>query len=218
MAEQPLGVAWREKSFGQRLKLGAPGGGICASGAPNEFSRASEVHQPELGFDFSPEMFLRCFGGPVTEDLEAILAHPHMPRSLELDSQGILHLTVSKPSNMNKFSFDTRKGFRPVYYEWRITKADGSWSADTTTLEWAQYDGHWYVSRGEIKTLPNSSAVHRIFTIKSFKPNVEVDDKEFTLDGLGLPDGFPIRDSIEGVTYRYGDKANAKPIIRRARP
>jgi hypothetical protein len=177
-----------------------------------------EVHQPELGFDFRPEMFVSCFGGPITEHLEAFLALPHVPRSVELDGQDILRLTVGKPSNMNKFSFDTRKGYRPVYYEWRITKADGTWNADTTTLEWAQYDGVWYVSRGEVKTLPNSGTVHRIFTIRSFKPNVEIGDKEFTLDGLGLPDGFPVSDSIEGTTYRYGDKTRANRIVHRASP
>ena len=73
------------------------------------------------------------------------------------------------------------------------------------------------VARAEIKTLPEARA-HRVFTLTEFKPNVKVDDKAFTLDGLGLPEGFPVSDAIEHITYRYGDKANAVAIIHRPKP
>ncbi len=187
--------------------------------------KSPEAHEPRIGFDFSPEMFVQCFGIPVVEHLELALEHPHVPRSLELNDQGILHVTTSskkrtadgEPRSKTKLSFDIGKGFRPTHYEWRTTRPDGSWNVDMTTLEWSQYDGHWYVSRGEIKTLPRS-AVHRAFTVKRFKPNVKVSDRKFTLEGLDLAYGFPVSDAIEGITYRYGDKKEAKPIIRRAKP
>jgi hypothetical protein len=175
-----------------------------------------DLHYPMVGYDFRPGIFLRFGNDPVTKHLQLALKHPPVPRSLELDSKGILHLTTGKPSNMSKVSFDTNKGFRPVFYEWRVTKDDGSWFADSTALQWAEYAGLWYVSRAELKTLP-TRAVYMTFAIDKFKPNAKVDDKEFTLDGLGLPDGFPVSDSIEGITYRYGDKANAKRIIRSPR-
>ena len=52
--DQGLGAVWSEKSFGQRLKFGAGGGEICASGGPNDFFRSSETPNTPTHYSKEP--------------------------------------------------------------------------------------------------------------------------------------------------------------------
>ncbi len=56
-------------------------------------------------------------------------------------------------------------------------------------------------------------------TVTEFQPNVEIDDYEFSLDGLDLPIGTRIIDKIADSRYRYKEdkKPGAKEGARRRR-
>ncbi len=73
---------------------------------------------------------------------------------------------------------------------------------NTLRLEWTEYDGIWYVSRADRNVLP-SNDIRFTFVVESFNPNVEVSDEQFALDGLALPEGLLVIDSIAGISYRY---------------
>jgi hypothetical protein len=55
LVDQVLGVVWREKSLGFRLNFGLLWGEICASGAPNDFSRSSETPNAPTHFPDEPK-------------------------------------------------------------------------------------------------------------------------------------------------------------------
>jgi hypothetical protein len=138
---------------------------------------------------------------------------------VELDEKGILRYTgwaaerrpSGKPRAVDKLWLDTQKGFLPVYHESLHNDADGAWGAEVIHLEWAQYHGVWYVARVE-RDSPPSHQVRCTFVVESFTPNVEVSDREFTLDGLGLPEGVPIEDDTAGhARYLYRPPDEFKP-------
>ncbi len=176
----------------------------------------ADLHERSIGYDFSPAVFIDVTGYPVMKHLEATLHVPETRRSVELDDKGILHYMTSaaermpsgKPRAVTKIGFDTEKGFLPIYYEAIHNRPDGTWSAQTIRLEWVQYNDVWYVSRVERDSLP-SHKTRFTFVVESFTPNAEVSDKEFTLEGLGIPEGLRVEDSIAGITYPY--RSSGKP-------
>jgi hypothetical protein len=192
------------------------------------FVEGADYHDRRIGYDFSPRRFIDITGHPVhpiTEYLEFALREPDALRSVELDDKGILHSLGStaerrpsgKPRAVDKLWLDTQKGFLPVYYESLYNDADGTWGAQTVRLEWARYNGVWYVSRVE-RDSPPSHQVRCIFTVESFTPNAEVGDREFTLDGLGLPEGLPIEDDTAGhARYLYRPPDDFKPAAQTVR-
>jgi hypothetical protein len=189
------------------------------------FVEGADCHARDIGYDFSPRRFIDVTGYPVrpaTEYLEFALHEADALRSVELDNKGILRYMGSseerrpsgKPRAVGKLWLDTQKGFLPVYHESLYNDTDGTWSAEVVHLEWAQYHGVWYVSRVE-RDSPPSHQVRRTFTVESFTPNVEVSDREFTLDGLGLPEGMPIEDDTAGnVRYLYRPPDEFKPASK----
>jgi hypothetical protein len=192
------------------------------------FVEGANYHDRNIGYDFSPHRFIDVTGHPVypvTKSLELALHSPDALRSVELDDEGILRCMGSsqerrpsgKPRAVDKLWLDTQKGFLPVYHESLYNDTDGTWSAEVIRLEWTQYNGVWYVSRVERDSLP-SHPVRCTFVVESFTPNVEVSDKEFTLDGLGLPEGMPIEDDTAGhARYLYRPPDEFKPAAQAVR-
>jgi len=184
-----------------------------------------EMHEVTVGYDFNPEIFCAPLGSSAVRHLEAILERPHVHRSVTHNEDGVLrftssgggHTSTGKPRSVTRIWFDPAKGYRPVFWEKRSNRNNGTWTARSVKLEWTQYKGAWYVSHAKRRHLPDSK-VHIAFTVERFKPNVEVSPKEFTLEGLGVPKGLRVHDAIAGIHYPYGDKASARPIIRRSKP
>lgn len=179
-----------------------------------------ELHNNNVGRDFHPETFFKFLGEKsLVEWLEYELEHPRSPadRSVKLDQDGILHLSVRAhiviPKRAERdgkeydveavIRFDTQRGLRPVFCERKFTNADGSWNAIQTKLQWAKFGSAWYVSAFEYNEPPSNHA-HTVGTVTDFAPNVEVSDAEFTLDGMAVPHGMIVFDKIAGVSYRYG--------------
>jgi len=173
-----------------------------------------ELYYNSVGRDFHPDTFFEVLGYPLTEWLELELEtnRADTDRSVEIDSDGILHLWVrahvvtprGKEYDVEtQIWFDTQKELRPVFYERKFKYPDGSWFARQVKLQWARFDSTWYVSAFEYSELPSNHG-HVVGTIKNFSTNVEVADEEFTLNGMDVPDGLLVSDSIAGVSYRYG--------------
>jgi hypothetical protein len=183
----------------------------------------ANVHERSVGYDFSPGIFLNVTDCPITKYLEFGLHDPDALRSLELDDRGILHYMTSaaertpagKPRTVDKIWFDTQKGFLPVYYEAIYNDPDGTWGARTIRMEWAQYNGIWYVSRVE-RDSPPGHKIGCTFVVESFTPNVDVNDQEFTLDGFALAEGTRIDDTIAGISYPYGFAVQSPAELEKA--
>jgi len=174
-----------------------------------------ELYDHSVGQDFHPETFFRVLGSEsLVEWLETELETPgtNRDRSVELGNDGILHILLhvhyAFPERQEydveiNISLDTKKGFVPVLIERKLSYADGSWNARQVKLQWAKFGSAWYVSAFEYNE-PPSNHRHTVGTIKNFSYNVEVSDNEFTLDGMGIPDGMPVYDNISGTSYLYG--------------
>ena len=164
-------------------------------------------------------------GYSAVRHLEAILKRPHVHRSVTRDKNGILRFTSSgggrtttgKPRSSTRIWFDPAKEYRPVFWEERSNRNDGTWNAHTVNFDWMQYEGAWYVSHAERRHLPKNKR-HMTFKVERFRSNVEVSPREFTLEGMDVPKGLLVCDSIAGIHYPYGDKASARPILSRAKP
>lgn len=180
-----------------------------------------EFHRREIGRDFHPEAFLSFFGSTSLAGwLEYQLEHEFdysgtkTERSVELDDEGVLHVSVrtyattgarhgrEETDRAVKISFDTQKGYRPVYYERKVTRADGSWYRRQAKLQWARFGSTWYVSAFEHNMLP-SNRNHTVGTIKDFRPDVTVSDAEFTLEGMGIRNRTFVHDRVADKNYWY---------------
>ena len=156
-------------------------------------------------------------GTHLTKLLMLFIEHPEFNRPVVLDSNGIVHLIaqghVVNPATHDEydhkyhFSFDTQKALLPVFYCSAMRHEPNDWGRTEAKLEWTKYESDWYVSRVEYGMKPRDT-VHRIATIKDFKPNVEISDEEFTLDGMDIPDGYLVVDRIAGLQYRYTKPVN----------
>jgi hypothetical protein len=177
-----------------------------------------EFYPDNVGQDFHPDTFFTFLGGMSLVEWFEYQLDPPEPRviSVELDNDDILRVSVrihvvvpKRPGRAAKeydsevtIRLDTQKGLRPVFFESRFTYSDGSWHARRANLQWAKFGSAWYVSAFEYNALPSNHR-HTVGTVKKFSPNVEVSDKEFTLDGMDVPDGMRVNDKIAGVSYRY---------------
>ena len=177
-----------------------------------------EFYPDNVGQDFHPDTFFTFLGGMRLVDWFEYQLDPPEPRviSVELDDDGVLRFSVrihvvlpKRPGRAAKeydaedtITFDTQEGLRPVSFEIRVKYSDGSWYARRANLQWAKFGSAWYVSAFECENLPSNHR-HTVGTVKKFSPNVEVSDKEFTLDGMDVPDGMRVNDKIAGVHYRY---------------
>lgn len=176
-----------------------------------------ENYDREIGWDFHPDTFFEVLGeASLARWLEYELKNPRAPvdRSIELDNNGILHLLVRAHVAIRRdrgleeydvetrISFDTQKGYRPVFYERKFINTNGSWHAMQAKLQWAQFGSAWYVSAFEYNEPPGNRR-HTIGKIESFNPNVEVADGEFTLEAMGIVDGMYVDDKVKGVKYWY---------------
>jgi len=166
----------------------------------------------KIGIDFHPDISKDFRGLELVKLLNGLMKYPPPYASTEIDTEGILHYIagghlVREGERYDEdliLSFDTKKGLLPVSYYMLNKYADPNkdWGREIK-LEWAKFDSVWYLTGAEYFSLPNKRK-HVVFKVKDFTPNVDVSDKEFTLNSMGIPDGTMISDSIAGIAYRYG--------------
>lgn len=181
---------------------------------PGEFNR-------ELGYNCNPDAFMCWYLTPVSEQLRRLLNGP-ASLSTKVDSSGILHLITDyedqKIRQRQVISIDPAKGYRLVAGLKIRNQLDNPERSHTDFLDinWEQYGSSWYIKdaqfdvyngvhSAEDRSLLKSSDLRRSakVTVADFHPNVEIDDSEFTLDGLDFPIGIRIIDKIAGFHYRY---------------
>lgn len=174
-----------------------------------------------MGNDFNPDTFLRWYGTPLAEHLRRVLNGPAR-LSTKMDNSGILHLILDY-NDQNKHEhqvlyIDPAKGYRligGINIRDVFGKPDRSHS-DFLDINWKQYGTHWYIKdaqfavysgvhSAEDRSLLEPSDLKRStkVTVTDFHPDVQVDNSEFTLDGLDIPIGLEIIDRISGLRYKY---------------
>jgi hypothetical protein len=169
----------------------------------------------KIGLDYHPDVFLNFYGNALVKWLKGLILKTEYPpdyTSVEVDTEGILHYIagghlVHEGEGYDqelKFSFDTNKGLLPIsyYLDNKYVDPNKNWGGEAK-FEWSKFDSVWYLTQAEYSVL-RGKGKHVVFTIKDFTPNVDVSDNEFTLDGMNIPDGIMITDSIEHIAYRYG--------------
>ncbi len=167
--------------------------------------------------DIHPAVFTSFNDYPLIRRLQRILeydfaANPEHYASTELDDKGILHIISGGPVESSEvlstyeyqMSFDTKRELIPVLFKSTNKEPEGNVTS-TVSLEWARYDSIWYVRRVEYNIEPGNEN-HRVLTIKNFSPNIDVSDKEFTLDGLNLNNRMIVHNGIKNTTYRYQEE------------
>jgi len=183
-------------------------------------SPAKEWHR-ELSRDFHPDTFSNINHYSIA-DLIQRLIEGSASISLELDNSDFLKIKSDyrddKVELKKEYWFDKAAGFRLVLRRRNRTNLEsGETSISCLRLSWKQYEQTWYVSKGEYEAGPAYSykigeepqvkkpfQYRQEFVIENLTPNVDVNDSEFTLDGLDLPDGMSVVDTVSGVTYQYG--------------
>lgn len=158
---------------------------------------------------------------PLDMQLQSLL-EGNSTLSTRLDSDGILHLIADyKSQNQSAhrvISIDPSKDYRLVrglYIHENYFSPDRSFT-NYMDIDWEQYESCWYVKTAryafyegahfdkDLSSLePGKLKKSTTVTITDFHPNVNVNDSEFTLDGLDLPAGTLIVDRIVGATYKY---------------
>jgi len=173
-----------------------------------------------IGYDFNPSTFMECYGTPLTVHTDRVLDGP-ATLSTKMDSDGILHLiTDYRDQNVRThqdISVDPAKGYRLV--DWfrimeRFDRPERS-HTDFFEIEWDKYESSWYAKAAKMASYagvhsPEDISSLRVenvrtsiaVTVTEFDPNVEINDSEFTLNGLGLPVGTLIVDKISGTNYK----------------
>lgn len=215
------------KYRGPRLRAVARSGKTCIRvGSEVYITDPQGYGSHEIGQDFRPETFLRVFrtaslAGWLEYQLDHQFDYPtaNTERSVRLDDKGVLHVSVrtqgtprtrddrAEVERTVKISFDTRKGYRPVYYERRSMRANGSEFTRQAKLQWARFGSVWYVLAFEANA--TTDRPRRVTgTIKEFRPDVSLSDAAFTLDGLDILEGTTVRDDTLGKEYLYESPEN----------
>ena len=174
----------------------------------------------ELGNDFNPNTFMQCFHDPIVEHLEGVLDGP-ATLSTKMDKDGVLNLiTVWKDKNhyqRNVMSVDSNKGYRLVGTYALMQRIDmpARNHTDFFEVQWDEHESSWYVKSAKFASYvgihspedrlslePGNLRSSTAIEVTEFHPNVEINDSEFTLNGLGLPVGTPVVDKISGISYK----------------
>lgn len=174
-----------------------------------------------LSKDFHPDTFLIREHRSFAERIQSIIEGPSV-LSLDLSDSGIFKIRAVHSNNERKwdseFWLDKEKGFRLVRYKRVQTRlGTGQKVTEDIQMSWKRYGQFWYINEAKCELGPTfyyiageEPQVKRPyrdmveFVIEDFKPNVDVSESEFTLDGLNLREGIPVVDRISGVTFRYG--------------
>jgi len=180
----------------------------------------------QLGYDFNPDTFMLWYLAPVSEHIRRVLNGP-ANLSTKTDSNGILLLiTDYKDQNHREHQviyLDPAKDYRLIGgLNIRENFKDPNRShTDFLDIHWDQYQSSWYIKNAHFSVYkgvhspevrdsidPDKLRKKASTIITDFHPNVEVDDSEFTLDGIGLPNGTLIVNKISGLRYRYNPSEN----------
>lgn len=176
----------------------------------------------KLGYDFNPETFKLWHNYPISEAIQRILDGP-ATLSTKLDNDGILQL-IADYNDLNKrqkniIYLDTTNGYRYIrgLRIWEYHEDPNRSYTEFIDNHWNKYKTIWYIQNAEYASyrgIHSLEDMHSIETdkltkkisimISDFQPNVNIDDSEFTLESLNIPNGTTVVDRILGTNYIYG--------------
>jgi len=182
----------------------------------------------QVGYDFHPETFIRYQHFRLSELLERMAGQPDIVLEVTKEPKDITRIVGESKDETSegKIIISLINGADGVRLaSWESTSRD---SAETRSaarrsrlqVNWQKYAGNWYIS----KVVSEGAGVYdglrserrTTVTILDFTPNVEIEDKEFTLDGLGIRPGATVHDSVLDTTYKYaGAKGDSAERLRR---
>jgi beta-lactamase regulating signal transducer with metallopeptidase domain len=182
----------------------------------------------KLGYDFHPETFPRMYQNSIVELLEALVKQPQVTLKVTQEPKDILrivseHKDETSEEKLIMLLINGADGMRLSSWEYTARDStEGSTGARRSSLrlKWKKYAGLWYIS----EAISEGAGVHdglrtegrTTVTIREFIPNVEIEDEEFTLDGLDIPPGAMVNDRILDTRYRYaGSKGDAADMLRK---
>jgi hypothetical protein len=187
----------------------------------------SDFHR-QVGYDFHPETFLRYQHFHLAELLERMVAQPDVVLEVAKEPKDMTLIVGQAKDEISEQRIiisliDGADGVRLA--SWESTSKDLTDNGTDTSLgrlqlDWKKYSGVWYISGG----ISEGTAVYdglrserrTTVTIRDFTPNVEIEEKEFTLDGLDIRAGATVHDAVLGTTYKYaGAKDDSADRLRR---
>jgi len=171
------------------------------------------IFNQKLGYDFHPKTFIgyHHHGRNIAETLDRAINGP-ASFSLHTDPNGILSITVTyKDEKVNEYSIiavDLAKECRLIseYYSMEFINDPNRSFTKSYEVQWKQYDSIWYPksAKWEVLAGPPSNRVQKETVevkITEFQPNIEIENVQFTFEGLKIPEGTEVRDEIKGIEY-----------------
>ncbi len=182
----------------------------------------------QVGYDFHPETFLRYQHFHLAELLERMIGQPDVVLEVAKEPKDMMLIVGQAKDEISEQRIiisliDGADGVRLA--SWESTSKDLTDNGTDTSLgrlqlDWKKYSGVWYISGA----ISEGTGVHdglrserrTTVTIRDFTPNVEIEEKEFTLGGLDIRSGATVHDAVLGTTYKYaGAKDDSAERLRR---
>jgi len=182
----------------------------------------------KLGYDFHPETFPRMYQSSIVELLEGVVKQPQVTLKVTQESKDVVRIVSEHKNETSEEKFimlliNGADGMR--LSSWEFTAKDSTEDGtearrSSLQLKWKKYAGVWYIS----EAISEGAGVHDVLrsegrttvTIREFTPNVEIEVKEFTLDGLDISPGAMVNDWILDTRYRYaGSKGESADKLRK---
>jgi beta-lactamase regulating signal transducer with metallopeptidase domain/protocatechuate 3,4-dioxygenase beta subunit len=176
----------------------------CARVArPGKRGRFRGVH----GSDFRPRTFEACSSKmPIADELDHLTQKTDLPLTVTTEDNGCISLAFA---DKYLFVLDGTKGHRVVEYTWdRVSPGKrvdqhANLLSKSMQISWKRYGTSWYIDKVEYSGFPNESGNPTSIHIKDFVPNIDIDDREFTLEAFDLPQGTKVKDSIQDLEYDW---------------
>ncbi|HUS71873.1 MAG TPA: hypothetical protein VMY06_02320 [Sedimentisphaerales bacterium] len=164
----------------------------------------------------------------IVELLEGVVKQPQVTLKVTQESKDVIRVVSEYKGETSEqklvmLLINGADGMRLSSWEFtaKDSTEDGTGARRSSLrLKWKKYAGVWYIS----EAISEGAGVHdglrsegrTTVTIREFTPNVEIEDKEFTLDGLDIPPGAMVNDQILDTRYRYaGSKGDAADKLRK---
>ena len=176
-----------------------------ASGQISVLNVPVPSYKCRIGYDFNPYTFMSYHEKPLKEYIQELLDSQSILSST-IDTEGLLHLVSDYEDDEYKkhrdISLDPANGYRLCRLSTSNEYLGDPAQKTTEQLEifWKKYQSSWYItnasfwSSNETK-LPDGMEKEKLVDenridveIQEFTPNLQVDDSEFTVEGLGLPE------------------------------
>ncbi|MBE0534054.1 MAG: tetratricopeptide repeat protein [Phycisphaerae bacterium] len=177
---------------------------------PREFYRMP-------GYDFHPATFMSAEPDRTWSMRRTLLAWQKNCQTLQVEDCNDLttvtaHATTEDTISESYFlTLDSKAGLLPITYRMIYERSERPlWNHDVQiTYRWKKWQDKYYLSAMERIQHAFHPRTHEpyvgriIIEILDFVPAPQIDDSEFSLDGLALPDGFPVYDSKTKTTTPY---------------